>query len=89
MLKLDVQGFEPHVLAGAPETLARVVLLECELAFEYGYEDQPTFREMVDLIDGLGFHPISIAPGNLNYGTASLTYVDIIFAADTQPRPST
>ncbi len=80
MLKLDVQGFEPRVLAGAAETLARVDVLECELAFEYDYKNQPTFREMVDLIDELSFHPISIAPGNLDYSTASLTYVDMIFA---------
>jgi FkbM family methyltransferase len=80
MLKLDVQGFEPRVLAGGPEMLPRIALLECELVFEHGYEDQPTFREMVDLIDELGFRPIWVAPGNIDYKTASLTYVDMIFA---------
>jgi FkbM family methyltransferase len=80
LLKLDVQGFEPRVLAGAAETLALMPLLECELVFEHLYEGQPTFREMVDLIDDLGFRPISMAPGNLNYRTASLAYVDMIFA---------
>jgi FkbM family methyltransferase len=85
LLKLDVQGFEPRVLAGADATLARISLLECELVFEHLYEGQPTFREMVELIDDLGFRPISVAPGNVNYRTASLAYVDMIFA---RPSPT-
>jgi FkbM family methyltransferase len=81
MLKLDVEGFEPRVLAGAAETLNRITLLECELAFDqHLYKDRPTFRGMVDLIDDFGFLPISVAPGNLNYRTASLAYIDMIFA---------
>lgn len=85
LLKLDVQGFEPRVLAGAAETLASITLLECELLFEQLYEGQPTFREMVDLIDDLGFRPISVAPGNLNFRTASLVYIDMIFARSSIP----
>lgn len=80
LLKLDVQGLESRVLAGAAKTLDRISLLECELMFEHLYEGEPTFREMVELIDDLGFRPISVAPGNVNYRTASLAYVDMIFA---------
>jgi FkbM family methyltransferase len=82
LMKLDVQGLEPRVLAGADATLARISLLECELVFEHLYEGQPTFREMIELIDDLGFRPISVAPGNINYRTASLAYVDMVFTRD-------
>ena len=79
LLKLDVEGLEPRVLAGAAETLGRISLLECELVFEPLHEGQPTVREMVDLVDDLDFRPISVAPGNINYRTASLSYVDVLF----------
>jgi FkbM family methyltransferase len=79
MLKLDVQGFEPAVLAGAAETLERVTLLETEVILADVYEGQPTFREMVDLCDDLGFRPISFALGNLNYSTGELGFLDILF----------
>jgi FkbM family methyltransferase len=85
MLKLDVQGSEPQVLAGAVATMPSVFLVECELAFERLYKTQPTVREMIDLFDDLGFHPISVAPGPIDFETASLTYVDAILARSASP----
>lgn len=80
MLKLDVQGYEAQVIAGARSALAKMAVLECEVAFEHLYEEQPSFRELVDLVDDHGFVPYSIATGNFNPRTSSLTYVDILFA---------
>lgn len=87
MLKLDVQGYEPQVLAGAARTLESVDVLECELAFEHLYEGQPSFREMVDLVEESGFAPLSVETGNFNPATASLTYVDVVFARRRDGQP--
>ncbi len=46
LLKLDVQGLEPAVLAGAPETLRRVDAMVVEVAFEPSYEDQALFADV-------------------------------------------
>lgn len=43
LLKLDVQGLEMAVIAGAPETLARADALLLEVAFDRSYEAQPLF----------------------------------------------
>jgi FkbM family methyltransferase len=54
-LKLDVQGFELHVLRGATESLQTVVAIESEISLEPFYEGQPTAREMIDALDDHGF----------------------------------
>jgi FkbM family methyltransferase len=43
LMKLDVQGYELEVLAGAPETLASVTAIVIEQAFDAVYQDQPLF----------------------------------------------
>lgn len=55
LIKLDVQGYEKHVIAGGPETLSRTQALIIETSFETLYENQPLFDEMYDTIRGLGF----------------------------------
>jgi FkbM family methyltransferase len=78
LMKLDVQGWEPLVLAGAAETLTQTSLIECELALQHLYQRQSNFREMIDRFDDLGFGPISVVPGRIDYSTASLAYGDAI-----------
>jgi len=46
LLKLDVQGFELEVLAGAPVTLQSVDAILVEVAFDRAYEGQPLFPEV-------------------------------------------
>lgn len=55
LLKLDVQGLEPAVLAGAPATLERVDALLVEVAFERAYRDQPLFPEVHRVIEAAGW----------------------------------
>ncbi len=55
LLKIDVQGYEEHVLAGATNVLAAVSLIECEVSIARLYEGQPSFRQMIDRLDDLGF----------------------------------
>lgn len=55
LLKLDVQGLEPAVLAGAPATLQRIDALVLEVAFDRSYEGQPLFPDVHRVLDGAGW----------------------------------
>ena len=61
-LKLDIQGYERHVLDGAGDALARFEALELELSVTPLYEGQPSLAEMLPLLEQRGFKPVSIEP---------------------------
>lgn len=61
-LKLDIQGYERHVLDGAGDALARFDALELELSVTPLYEGQPSLAEMLPLLEQRGFKPVSIEP---------------------------
>lgn len=56
-LKIDTQGFEQQVLAGAMQLLPRCVGLQLELPVEHLYENVWSFAEAVTHLDQLGFLP--------------------------------
>jgi FkbM family methyltransferase len=45
LMKLDVQGFELEVIAGAAETLRRTAAVVIEQSFDSVYQNQPLFDE--------------------------------------------
>ena len=55
-LKIDTQGFERHVLAGGPDTLARAAGLQLELSFVSLYEGGMLANEAISLAYDAGFH---------------------------------
>jgi FkbM family methyltransferase len=61
-LKLDVQGYERHVLDGAGDALARFEAIELELSVTPLYEGQPSLVEMLPLLDERGFRPVCLEP---------------------------
>jgi len=58
LLKIDTQGYEHHVIRGAKSVLQQVCLVECELSLTPLYEGQYLFRDMLDLLDRIGFKPV-------------------------------
>ena len=54
-LKIDVQGAEEKVLAGARHTLARTRVMQMELSLVPLYEGQPLADEMIGRLKHLGF----------------------------------
>lgn len=56
VLKIDVQGGELDVLAGADESLREIKLVEVEVWFRRGYGSQtPLFHEVIDFLRQHGF----------------------------------
>jgi FkbM family methyltransferase len=54
-LKMDVEGFEHHVIAGAPRLLAETQFVIAEVSVKKRFEDSYSFAEFVALMDSLGF----------------------------------
>jgi len=55
LLKLDVQGYEPQVLAGATATLKNVAYVLMELSFRPLYEGEATFMQVAADMEAKGF----------------------------------
>jgi FkbM family methyltransferase len=61
-LKLDIQGYERHVLDGAGDALGRFEGIEIELSVTALYEGQPPLAEMLPLLAERGFRPVCMEP---------------------------
>lgn len=80
MLKLDTQGFESRVIAGAKESLSRLSLVQMEMSLVRLYDDEVLFLDMCDLMRELGFDLIALDPGFADAATGRLLQVDGLFA---------
>jgi FkbM family methyltransferase len=78
-LKLDTQGFERDVLAGAGETLPRVAGLQLELSFVPLYDGGPLVHEMVTFAYDHGFRMVGVDPGFAAPGGAVLQAEGLFF----------
>jgi len=78
-LKVDVQGFESQVLAGAADLLPRIKGLMLELSLVPCYRDQVLFQSMIEFLDQLGFELWNLIPGTVESETDRLLQVDGVF----------
>lgn len=62
-LKLDVQGFEMHVLRGAGERLDDLAGVQAELALTKLYEGDSPWRDLIDRLEARGFVLAGLEPG--------------------------
>jgi FkbM family methyltransferase len=78
-LKVDVQGFEDAVFAGAEELLSRVQGVEAELSLVPIYEGQSLYRELIDHLCGYGLQVASLDPVFFDQDTGHMLQIDAIF----------
>lgn len=78
-LKIDVQGYEPQVLAGATEILPKLAGLQLELSLTPLYDGELGFREMIDLVEREGFTLHDINPCYSDAKTGRTYQVDALF----------
>lgn len=83
LLKIDVQGYERQVLAGAAATLDRFAGVRTEMSLVPLYEGQVLMPEMVDLLTGRGFELWYIEPGFVEPRTQRLLQLDGLFLRPT------
>jgi FkbM family methyltransferase len=55
LIKIDVQGYEDKVIAGAAETIAKAKAIIVEVSFRELYEGQPLFETIFELLSAKGF----------------------------------
>ena len=78
-LKVDVQGYEPQVLAGAPETLARTRAVQLEMSLVPLYEGNVLMPQMVAEMSVQGFDLWDLEANFRDPDTGRLLEFDSIF----------
>jgi FkbM family methyltransferase len=78
-LKIDVQGFEPKVLEGAPRLLGRIRGIQLELSLVPLYDGETLFLPLVDSLAKKGFELWGLIPGFIDNETGRTLQVDGIF----------
>lgn len=78
-LKLDVQGYELHVLRGALRTLERAQLIELEMSLIDLYDGQPTAAELVRFLDDQGFELVSAEAESTDRDTGRTNWLNAMF----------
>jgi FkbM family methyltransferase len=77
--KLDVQGYEARVLAGAEALFKRIDGLQMEISLAPLYNGQPSFRELLDTMAGRGFEIFGFTPGFVDPRNGRMLQVDGVF----------
>ncbi|MFH0791979.1 MAG: FkbM family methyltransferase [bacterium] len=55
LIKIDTQGYDDRVIAGAKQTLSKSIACIAEVIFDREYHDQGSFKKIYSLLDALGF----------------------------------
>lgn len=79
MIKIDTQGYELEVLAGATGLLPQTMALQLELSLVPLYEGAPAFVDAVHYMESRGFELFSVAPGFKDRRSGRLLQMDGVF----------
>jgi FkbM family methyltransferase len=78
-LKVDTQGYEEEVLAGADLVLKSVSAMQLELSIVPLYQGAPSLRRILELCEGLGFQLHGLIPGFYDETSGRLLQMDGLF----------
>jgi FkbM family methyltransferase len=81
-LKMDTQGHDLMVAAGAGDRLREFVGLQSELAIHRLYADSPTYHEALEFYRGAGFELSALVPNNLGHFPRLLEVDCIMFRVE-------
>ncbi len=81
-LKLDVQGFEAHVLRGAERTLRSTAVVMTEVLFEKLYQGQTDLLTLANILAEHGFRFLEFADETRLPPQGRLAYADAVFVRD-------
>jgi hypothetical protein len=79
LLKLNTQGFEKEVLAGAARSLDKVTGFQLEMSLIMMYEGEMLYSDMISFLKEKGFHLFSLENGFSDPKTGQLLQIDGIF----------
>jgi FkbM family methyltransferase len=79
LLKIDVQGFEDRVIAGAGVFLKRVKWVLMEVSFSKLYEGERDFEMIVDLLKAHGFQFVRPMNFHISPKTGEIIEMDALF----------
>jgi FkbM family methyltransferase len=86
-LKIDVQGAELEVLAGADEVLKKAALVQLEVAMLPYNEGAPLMPEVISWMEKRGWLPTEIS--GFSRPSGQLVQIDLLFAPKSSPlRPA-
>jgi len=85
-LKVDTQGFERQVLAGAAASLPRVTLVQLELSLTPLYAGETLLPEMLSLMQEEGYDLVGLEPGFTDPRSGRLLQTDGLFRRHTRSR---
>lgn len=77
LIKIDVQGYEMHVLRGAEETLEKAQYILVEAGIQRLYEGAPRFSDVFEYLSDRGFHLMSLRAWHR--GNRVLMETDMLF----------
>ena len=86
LLKIDTQGYEAQVLAGASGILEKIHGIQVEISLTPLYEHSPTLAEMLALLEGNGFSPHAILPAFIDPRSGRMLQVDGFFFREVKDR---
>ena len=78
-MKMDVQGYEMHVLRGAESTLHRVQAIQMEVLFEDLYDGQSNLRSFMNHLADRGFVFSEFMDERRLPPSQTLIYADAVF----------
>lgn len=81
LLKIDVQGFEDRVIAGAGVFLKRVQWVLMEVSFSKLYEGERDFETIVSLLKAHGFRFVRPMNFHISPKTGEIIEMDALFEA--------